>query len=150
MLEPLRMGLKHKIGIPFLKKILKQLLILLTTYFVDDALYALFLALYHVLCCFLLSSLIISFSPCIWQVFDCRLHGCSQDLIFPVSWSCNFNCLKLSEYVARLLDSYFLNTLCCQTDKQTPWNHPDEENAPCGPYCYHSVYVWLLSYLFKS
>ena len=20
-----------------------------------------------------------------WQVFDCKLHGCSQDLIFPVS-----------------------------------------------------------------
>lgn len=21
----------------------------------------------------------------LWQVFDCRLHGCSQDLVFPVS-----------------------------------------------------------------
>ncbi|XWS33589.1 hypothetical protein CRYUN_Cryun22dG0096200 [Craigia yunnanensis] len=41
-------------------------------------------------------------------VFDCRLHGCSQDLIFPA-------------------------------DKQTPWNHPDEENAPCGLHCYHLV-----------
>ncbi|XVE82820.1 hypothetical protein DITRI_Ditri16bG0036200 [Diplodiscus trichospermus] len=41
-------------------------------------------------------------------VFDCRLHGCSQDLIFPA-------------------------------DKQTPWNHPDEENATCGPHCYRSV-----------
>ncbi|XP_021275328.1 histone-lysine N-methyltransferase CLF [Herrania umbratica] len=41
-------------------------------------------------------------------VFDCRLHGCSQDLIFPA-------------------------------DKQTSWNHPDEENAPCGPHCYRLV-----------
>ncbi|KAG8478356.1 hypothetical protein CXB51_028116 [Gossypium anomalum] len=41
-------------------------------------------------------------------VFDCRLHGCSQDLIFPA-------------------------------DKQTPWNHPDEENVPCGPHCYRTV-----------
>ncbi|KAK8556762.1 hypothetical protein V6N12_003157 [Hibiscus sabdariffa] len=41
-------------------------------------------------------------------VFDCRLHGCSQDLIFPA-------------------------------DKQNPWNHPDEENAPCGPHCYRLV-----------
>ncbi|OMO56633.1 hypothetical protein CCACVL1_26403 [Corchorus capsularis] len=41
-------------------------------------------------------------------VFDCRLHGCSQDLIFPA-------------------------------DKQAPWNHPDEENTPCGPHCYRSV-----------
>ncbi|XP_022739202.1 histone-lysine N-methyltransferase CLF-like isoform X2 [Durio zibethinus] len=41
-------------------------------------------------------------------VFDCRLHGCSQDLIFPA-------------------------------DKQTPWNHPDEENEPCGPHCYRLV-----------
>ncbi|XP_022775178.1 histone-lysine N-methyltransferase CLF-like isoform X2 [Durio zibethinus] len=41
-------------------------------------------------------------------VFDCRLHGCSQDLIFPA-------------------------------DKQPPWNHPDEENAPCGSHCYRSV-----------
>ncbi|KAK8483625.1 hypothetical protein V6N13_133146 [Hibiscus sabdariffa] len=38
-------------------------------------------------------------------VFDCRLHGCSQDLIFPA-------------------------------DKQNPWNHPDEEKAPCGLHCY--------------
>ncbi|GLU20041.1 hypothetical protein SLE2022_362580 [Rubroshorea leprosula] len=41
-------------------------------------------------------------------VFDCRLHGCSQDLIFPA-------------------------------EKQTPWNHLDEENVPCGPNCYRSV-----------
>ncbi|XWS41886.1 hypothetical protein CRYUN_Cryun17cG0121000 [Craigia yunnanensis] len=41
-------------------------------------------------------------------VFDCRLHGCSQDLIFPA-------------------------------DKQAPWNHPDEENAPCGLHCYRLV-----------
>ncbi|XP_012491835.1 histone-lysine N-methyltransferase CLF isoform X2 [Gossypium raimondii] len=41
-------------------------------------------------------------------VFDCRLHGCSQDLIFPA-------------------------------DKQTPWNHPDEENVPCGLHCYRTV-----------
>ena len=25
-----------------------------------------------------------SFLLC-WQVFDCRLHGCSQDLVYPVS-----------------------------------------------------------------
>ncbi|KAG4175594.1 hypothetical protein ERO13_A11G194300v2 [Gossypium hirsutum] len=41
-------------------------------------------------------------------VFDCRLHGCSQDLIFPA-------------------------------DKQTPWNHPDEENVPCGLHCYRTL-----------
>lgn len=41
-------------------------------------------------------------------VFDCRLHGCSQDLVFPV-------------------------------EKQLPWNSPDEENSPCGPYCYKVV-----------
>ena len=38
-------------------------------------------------CCFVLTllqfncSIVVSF----WQVFDCRLHGCSQDLVFPVS-----------------------------------------------------------------
>ncbi|XP_048232352.1 histone-lysine N-methyltransferase CLF isoform X2 [Ricinus communis] len=41
-------------------------------------------------------------------VFDCRLHGCSQDLVFPA-------------------------------DKQHTWNHPDEENVPCGSHCYKSV-----------
>ncbi|XP_050205617.1 histone-lysine N-methyltransferase CLF isoform X2 [Mercurialis annua] len=41
-------------------------------------------------------------------VFDCRLHGCSQDLVFPA-------------------------------DKQHTWNHPVEENVPCGPHCYKSV-----------
>ncbi|TYJ10484.1 hypothetical protein E1A91_A11G210700v1 [Gossypium mustelinum] len=41
-------------------------------------------------------------------VFDCRLHGCSQDLIFPA-------------------------------DKQTPWNHPEEENVPCGLHCYRTL-----------
>ncbi|KAE8700054.1 SET domain-containing protein isoform 4 [Hibiscus syriacus] len=41
-------------------------------------------------------------------VFDCRLHVCSQDLIFPA-------------------------------DKQNTWNHPDEENAPCGLHCYRLV-----------
>ncbi|KAK9285936.1 hypothetical protein L1049_025138 [Liquidambar formosana] len=43
-------------------------------------------------------------------VFDCRLHGCSQDLVFPAEkqlpWS-----LPVS----------------------------DEENAPCGPHCYRVV-----------
>ncbi|KAK4791815.1 hypothetical protein SAY86_032228 [Trapa natans] len=43
-------------------------------------------------------------------VFDCRLHGCSQDLIFP-------------------------------TDKQIPWSHTNEGNAPCGPNCYQLVRI---------
>ncbi|KAK4790053.1 hypothetical protein SAY86_017357 [Trapa natans] len=47
----------------------------------------------------------LSRSPCEVKVFDCRLHGCSQDLIFPI-------------------------------DKQNPWSHTDEGNAPCGPNCY--------------
>ncbi|KAF4387833.1 hypothetical protein G4B88_004160 [Cannabis sativa] len=46
-------------------------------------------------------------------VFDCRLHGCSQDLVFPVS-----------KVIA---------------DKQSSWNPPDDENAICGPHCYRSV-----------
>ncbi|KAA3474183.1 histone-lysine N-methyltransferase CLF-like isoform X1 [Gossypium australe] len=35
------------------------------------------------------------------------------------------------------LDS-FDNLFCrrCLADKQTPWNHPDEENVPCGLHCY--------------
>ncbi|KMT11349.1 hypothetical protein BVRB_5g106820 [Beta vulgaris subsp. vulgaris] len=41
-------------------------------------------------------------------VFDCRLHGCSQDLIFP-------------------------------TEKQHPWNSPEEANVPCGPLCHRSA-----------
>lgn len=41
-------------------------------------------------------------------VFDCRLHGCSQDLIFP-------------------------------TEKQSPWNHLNEENVACGSNCYRSM-----------
>ncbi|KAJ8770640.1 hypothetical protein K2173_021287 [Erythroxylum novogranatense] len=41
-------------------------------------------------------------------VFDCRMHGCSQDLVFPV-------------------------------EKQPPWSHLVEENAPCGPHCYKVV-----------
>ncbi|KAA3474184.1 histone-lysine N-methyltransferase CLF-like isoform X1 [Gossypium australe] len=37
------------------------------------------------------------------------------------------------------LDS-FDNLFCrrCLADKQTPWNHPDEENVPCGLHCYLS------------
>lgn len=42
-------------------------------------------------------------------VFDCRLHGCSQDLVFPAE--------KQSPW--------------CPTT--------DEENIPCGPHCYRSV-----------
>lgn len=33
------------------------------------------------------------------QVFDCRLHGCSQDLVFPVSSICWLFFMKLSAYL---------------------------------------------------
>ncbi|KAJ6304835.1 hypothetical protein OIU78_020403 [Salix suchowensis] len=42
-------------------------------------------------------------------VFDCRLHGCSQDLIFLVS-----------------------------AEKQSPWSYPDDSRS-CGSHCYKLV-----------
>ena len=90
-------------------KIWMQHWIPLTISSVDDVLYA------HLL----------SFTPCFlepvlmtasalwwcWQVFDCKLHGCSQDLVFPVSFP------KLKELISKILS---LPGLCLlYTDRKT-------------------------------
>lgn len=70
------------------------------------------------------------------QVFDCRLHGCSQDLVFPVS---RFYYSLLNVYMICLPDSNIFLVKYSQAEKQPLWYHLDEGNVPCGPHCYRSV-----------
>ncbi|GJN29562.1 hypothetical protein PR202_gb17795 [Eleusine coracana subsp. coracana] len=51
-------------------------------------------------------------------VFDCKLHGCSQDLVFPVSFQVE------------------------RTDKQQAWSGTDD-GVPCGIHCYKLVCILL-------
>lgn len=63
-------------------------------------------------------------------MFDCKLHGCSQDLVFPVS----FHKLKelFLKFCVSLIYDFFI-----QTEKQPAWNGVDD--VPCGIHCHKLV-----------
>jgi histone-lysine N-methyltransferase EZH2 len=71
------------------------------------------------------------------QVFDCRLHGCSQNLVFPVSnWPFTF-AFAFAISISPLLSiwKYF----ACQCEKQPYSFEHDENKKPCGDQCYLRV-----------
>jgi len=68
-------------------------------------------------------------------VFDCKLHGCSQDLVFPVSFH------KLKELFLKLC-VYLICVFFVQAEKHTAWSGVDD-GVPCGIHCYKLVRILL-------
>ncbi|CAN1813450.1 Histone-lysine N-methyltransferase CLF [Linum perenne] len=54
-------------------------------------------------------------------VFDCRLHGCSQDLVFPVSWLCKIE----HDTEKQLLSSFKCKCQVSKSEKLATLNSPE-------------------------
>lgn len=81
------------------------------------------------------------------QVFDCRLHGCSQNLIYPVSLFFFTSLhIALSEIINRLI---FFDNWVLQSDKPLGLSE-SEVRTPCSDQCFLVVCECLNWHAFSS